>query len=185
MSSIDPSRYFEESCSRHNQPLETKVCNDTNNIFNFCHSIDNMPILMRNESSHTSIHSIHSLHVDYEGYEIQMNFQGNEIQSSIMLPSPFLELISESNHIINIKILSLYSFHKIFAHNPHQIGYSSKNSFKQSCVGNCTYQHWIGDWLEQSYRKKFPENGKIILILFVNKDQEGKYNVFLLYFEVL
>jgi hypothetical protein len=61
MSSIDPSIYFEESFSCHNQPLETKVCHKTNNVFNFHHSIDNMPILTRNAISHTTIHSIQSL----------------------------------------------------------------------------------------------------------------------------
>jgi hypothetical protein len=67
-----------------------------------------------------------------------MNFQEDETQSSIILPSPFLELISETNHIVNITILSQDSFHKIFARDPHQIGYSSVNSFKQSYVSNCT-----------------------------------------------
>jgi hypothetical protein len=187
MSSINTPRSFEESCSCHNQPVETKVCNETNNVFNSRHSIYNMPILMRNDSSHTSFHSIHSLQVDYEGYEPHMNFQEKETLSRIILTSLFLEFIYESNHIVNINILSQDYFHKIFVHDPHRIGYSSAYYFKQSYVINCTYYYYdrIAYWLEDSYREKFLENGKVTITLFVNEDQGDKYNVFPFHFELL
>ena len=116
-----------------------------------------------------------------------MNSQEEETLSRIILTSPFLEFISESNHIVNINILSQDSFHKIFVHDPHWIGYSSAYSFKQSYVINCAYYYYdrIAYWLEDSYREKFLENGKVTITLFVNEDQEDKYNVFPFHFEVL
>jgi hypothetical protein len=55
------------------------------------------------------------------------------------------------------------------------------NSFEQSHVGNCIYYDRIADWLEYSYLEKFLGNSKAIFTLFVNKDQRGNWNMFLLY----
>ena len=52
---------------------------------------------------------------------------------------------------------------------------------------NCTYYYYdrIAYWLEDSYREKFLENGKVTITLFVNEDQGDKYNVFPFHFELL
>jgi hypothetical protein len=55
------------------------------------------------------------------------------------------------------------------------------NYFEQSYVGNCTYYDRIAYWMECSYFEKFPENGKVVFTLFVNKYQGGKLNTFFLY----
>ena len=41
------------------------------------------------------------------------------------------------------------------------------------------YHVSIADWLEDSYLKKFPGNGKIIFALFI--DQGGNFNTLILY----
>ena len=61
----------------------------------------------------------------------------------------------------------------------HQEYLSHVNSFEQSHVSNCMYHDSIVDWLEYSYLKKFPGNGKIIFTLF--RDQGGNFDTLILY----
>ena len=43
----------------------------------------------------------------------------------------------------------------------------------------------ILEWMEDSYIKKFQKNGKVMLTLFLNDDDKGKYDIFLLFFNIL
>jgi hypothetical protein len=47
------------------------------------------------------------------------------------------------------------------------------------------YNDKIAEWLEDSYRKNVQGNGKVMLALFLNDDDKGKYDVFLSYFDIL
>ena len=47
------------------------------------------------------------------------------------------------------------------------------------------YNEKIADWLEDSYKKNVQGNGKVMLDLFLNDDNKGKYDIFLSFFDIL
>jgi hypothetical protein len=47
------------------------------------------------------------------------------------------------------------------------------------------YNEKIAEWLEDSYKKNVQGNGKIMLALFLNDDDKGKYDIFLSFFDIL
>jgi hypothetical protein len=47
------------------------------------------------------------------------------------------------------------------------------------------YNDKIAEWLEDSYKKNVQGNGKIMLALFLNDDDKGKYDIFLSFFDIL
>jgi hypothetical protein len=47
------------------------------------------------------------------------------------------------------------------------------------------YNDKITEWLEDSYKKNVQGNGKVMLALFLNDDDNGKYDIFLLFFDIL
>jgi hypothetical protein len=60
--------------------------------------------------------------------------------------------------------------------------------FKLTYTLTCHYDPYhdkISQWLEDSYIKNFRANGKIMLALFLNDDDNGKYDIFLLFFDIL
>jgi hypothetical protein len=67
---------------------------------------------------------------------------------------------------------------------PHNLDKFSKIT----CTHPCHYDPYhdkIAQWLEDSYIKKFQGNGKIMLTLFLNDDYEGKYDIFMSFFDIL
>jgi hypothetical protein len=67
----------------------------------------------------------------------------------------------------------------------HQEYFSYVNSFEQSHVNNCMYYDRVADWLEYSYMRNVQGNGKVMLAVFLNDDDKGKYDIFLLFFNIL
>jgi hypothetical protein len=66
--------------------------------------------------------------------------------------------------------------------------YNNDKILKLTYVLPCHYDPYhdqIAEWLEDSYIKKFQGNGKIMLTLFLNDDDKGKYDIFLLFFDIL
>jgi hypothetical protein len=47
------------------------------------------------------------------------------------------------------------------------------------------YNDKIEEWLEDSYKKNVQGNGKVMLALFLNDDDKGKYDIFLSFFNIL
>ena len=47
------------------------------------------------------------------------------------------------------------------------------------------YYDRVADWLEYSYLKNVQGNGKVMLAVFLNDDDKGKYDIFLLFFDIL
>jgi hypothetical protein len=67
---------------------------------------------------------------------------------------------------------------------PHNIDKFSKLTYTLPCHYD-PYHDQIAEWLEDSYIKKFQKNGKVMLALFLNDDDKGKYDIFLLFFDIL
>jgi len=67
---------------------------------------------------------------------------------------------------------------------PHNLEIFSKLTYTHPCHYD-PYHDKIAQWLEDSYIEKFQGNGKIMLALFLNNDDKGKYNIFLSFFDVL
>lgn len=109
------------------------------------------------------------------GYGFNKDYQenGTLFQPTISALYHYLGVIYEMDPNYNTKILVQDYIH-------HDQGYfASLNYFKQFDANNYTYQDMIGDWLEQSYQVKFPEDGKIILYLFLDEDFLGKHDLFI------
>ena len=103
--------------------------------------------------------------VNLEISKLNGKFQENEtllFRSRIMISSRHLDPTFLQDSFLDSLIL--YS---------HREYFSNVNSFKQSHVSNFMYYDSIVDWLEYSYLKKFPGNGKIIFTLF--RVQGGKF----------
>jgi hypothetical protein len=67
---------------------------------------------------------------------------------------------------------------------PHNIDNFSKLTYTLPC--HCDpYHDQITKWLEDSYKKNVQGNGKVMLTLFLNDDDKGKYDIFLLFFDIL
>jgi hypothetical protein len=64
-----------------------------------------------------------------------------------------------------------YNSHKL--HNPN---------FSYFCN---PYNDKIAEWLEDSYNKNVQGNGKIMLTFLLNDDYQGKYDIFLSFFDIL
>ena len=47
------------------------------------------------------------------------------------------------------------------------------------------YDDRVAYFLEYSYLKNVQGNGKVMLALFLNDDDKGKYDIFLLFFDIL
>jgi hypothetical protein len=47
------------------------------------------------------------------------------------------------------------------------------------------YNDKIAEWLEDSYKKNVQGNGQVMLVLFLNDDDNGKYDIFLIFFDIL
>jgi hypothetical protein len=47
------------------------------------------------------------------------------------------------------------------------------------------YNDKIAEWMEDSYKKNVQGNGKVMLALFLNDDDKGKYDIFLSFFDIL
>jgi hypothetical protein len=58
-------------------------------------------------------------------------------------------------------------------------------SFHQSHSLHPNFYDKIAEWLEDSYKKNVQGNGKIMLALFLNDDDKGKYDIFLSFFDIL
>jgi hypothetical protein len=67
---------------------------------------------------------------------------------------------------------------------PHNIDKFSKLTYVLQCHYD-PYHDRIVEWLEDSYIKKFQKNGKFMLALFLNDNDKGKYDIFLLFFDIL
>jgi hypothetical protein len=67
---------------------------------------------------------------------------------------------------------------------PHNINKFSKLTYTLTCHYDSYHDH-IAEWLEDSYIKKFQKNGKVMLALFLNDDDKGKHDIFLLFFVIL
>jgi hypothetical protein len=69
---------------------------------------------------------------------------------------------------------------------PHNFGKFSESSYILPCFCD-PYHDRITYWLEGSYIKKFRQNGKDILTLFLNEEHKskGKYDVFIFISEIL
>jgi hypothetical protein len=109
--------------------------------------------------------------VNLEVFNLNGKFQENEtliFRLRITISSLHLDLTFLQDYFLDSLIL--YS---------HQEYLLYMNYFEQSHVSNCTYYDKISDWLEYSYLKKFPGNGKIIFILF--RDQGGNFDTLILY----
>jgi hypothetical protein len=66
----------------------------------------------------------------------------------------------------------------------HNIDKFSKLTYILSCHYD-PYNDKIAEWLEDSYIKNVQGNGKVMLALFLNDDDKGKYDIFLLFFDIL
>ena len=67
---------------------------------------------------------------------------------------------------------------------PHNIDKFSKLTYTLPC--HCDpYHDQIEEWLEDSYKKNVQGNGKVMFALFLNDDDKGKYDIFLLFFDIL
>jgi hypothetical protein len=67
---------------------------------------------------------------------------------------------------------------------PHNIDMFSKLTYTLTCHYDSYHDH-IVEWLKDSYIRKFQKNGKVMLALFLNDDDKGKYDIFLLIFDIL
>jgi hypothetical protein len=47
------------------------------------------------------------------------------------------------------------------------------------------YYDRVADFLEYSYLKNVQGKGKVMLVVFLNDDDKGKYHIFLLFFDIL
>jgi hypothetical protein len=66
--------------------------------------------------------------------------------------------------------------------------YNNDKLFKLTYTLPCHYDPYhdkIAEWMEDSYIEKFQGNGKVMLALFLNDDDKGKYDIFLLFFYIL
>ena len=67
---------------------------------------------------------------------------------------------------------------------PHNIDKFSKLTYVLQCHYDL-YHDQIAEWLEDSYIKKFQKNGKVILFFILKEYIRGKYDIFLLYLQIL
>jgi hypothetical protein len=67
---------------------------------------------------------------------------------------------------------------------PYNLEDFSKLTYTLPCHYD-SYHDKIAEWLEDSYIKKSQGNGKIMLALFLNDHYEGKYGIFLSFFNIL
>jgi hypothetical protein len=66
--------------------------------------------------------------------------------------------------------------------------YNNDKFFKLTYTLPCHYDPYhdkIAEWMEDSYKKNVQGNGKVMLSLFLNDDDKGKYDIFLLFFNIL
>ena len=115
--------------------------------------------------------------VNLEISKLDAKFQENEtltFQSRNMISSHHLDPTFLQDSLFDSLILY---FHKEY--------FSYVNSFKQSHVNNCMYYDRVANWLEYSYLKNVQGNGKVMLVVFLNDDDKGKYDIFLLFFDIL
>jgi hypothetical protein len=67
---------------------------------------------------------------------------------------------------------------------PRNIDKFSKLTYTLPC--HCDpYYDKIVEWLEDSYTKNVQGNGKVMLALFLNDGDNGKYDTLLLFFDIL
>ena len=115
--------------------------------------------------------------VNLEISKLNAKFQENEtltFQSRNMISSLHLDPTFLQDSFFDSLIL--YSHHKYFSY---------VNSFEQYHVNNCMYYDRVADWLEYSYLKIVQGNGKVMLALFLNDNDKGKHDIFLLFFDIL
>jgi hypothetical protein len=67
---------------------------------------------------------------------------------------------------------------------PYNLDKFSKLTYALPCHYDSCHDK-IVEWLEDSYIKKSQGNGNIMLSLFLNDDYEGKYDIFLSFFDIL
>jgi hypothetical protein len=93
---------------------------------------------------------------------------------------PLCEEIDE--HLENCQEDGAFRLWLMVMSGPHNIDKFSKLTYTLPCHYD-PYHDQIAEWLEDSYIKKFQKNGKVMLALFLNDDDKGKYDIFF-YFSI-
>jgi hypothetical protein len=166
-SSIDSSQFVikEESIFFHDQLFEVEKYNQPNIITNDDYS---KMVVVPFSSPQIVNPEISKLNEKFQENET-LTFQSRNLISSCHLDPTFLQ-----DSFFDSLILYY-----------HQEYFSYVNSFEQSHVNNCMYYDRVADWLEDSYKKNVQGNGKVMLSLFLNDGDKGKYDIFLLFFDIL
>ena len=87
--------------------------------------------------------------------------------------------------MINIIKGSIQTNNLIDVMNPLMMCSPLVYSFHQSHSLHPNFYDMILEWLEDSYLKNVQGNGKVMLALFLNNDDNGKYDIFFLFFDIL
>jgi len=118
----------------------------------------NVLILMKIKYSTLHIHSLISSNFKFYALDFEtINIIKGSVQTN--------DLIDFMNPLMMCSPL-IYSFHQ--SHSLHPNFYDK-----------------IVEWMEDSYKKNVQGNGKIMLALFLNDDDKGKYDIFLSFFDIL
>ena len=202
--SYDLSKVLDQQ-SYHNQSLEFENQSGTGKVNVDHHFILHLTII-NDDFSLTLLDSISSSQVsDYEEfnpYQIDQDINHN-VEKTLEFEFKKIEFefhdlfkrhvyLQDDVHmdknlqeaLFNFEFPSHDSLHKALAHDCHDIYFSLPYSFEQSYFINHTYYDRIADWLERSFLAKFPENGKMALILFF-ESQNGKSDLFIFGFKIL